>query len=79
MDMFTFQQNRVQFPPEKLVEYVGHYVAWSPDGTHILADHSDQVALEKIIQEAGYNPSDIVISFVPNPDESNGGGGSLTS
>src|SRR4051794_10408609 len=41
MDMQQFLTNRAQFPPEELAKYAGKYVAWSPDGTQIVASDED--------------------------------------
>lgn len=79
MDMHVFQLNRAKFPPERLAQYTGQYVAWSPDGTDILASDRDPIALEAAVRETGHLPSEIVISFVPDANESIVGGGSLTT
>jgi hypothetical protein len=47
MDIQLFQKNRQQFPPEQLAKYSGRYVAWSPDGTRILASDGDELQLAK--------------------------------
>jgi hypothetical protein len=75
VDIQRFLKNRNQFPPEELAKYEGKYVAWSPDGTHILARDEDELRLATAIRAAGHNSSEILIAFVPAPDEILLGGG----
>lgn len=75
MDMQLFQKNRQQFPPEELARYAGKFVAWSPDGTQILACDADELRLCNTIRDASYDSADILIAFVPVEDEILLGGG----
>jgi hypothetical protein len=75
MDMQRFLKNRSQFPPEELAKYAGQYVAWSPNGTTILASDEDEVRLDATIDDAGYDAAEVLVSFVPYPDEVILGGG----
>lgn len=75
MDMQDFVKNRRAFPPEKLARYAGQYVAWSPDGTTILTSDEDEIRLDAMIKAAGYDPAEVLVSFVPLPDEVVLGGG----
>jgi hypothetical protein len=75
MDMYTLLKNRLAFPPEELAKYANKYVAWSPDGTGIIASDADDRRLNELISELGYNPSEILVSSVPDPDEIILGGG----
>jgi hypothetical protein len=77
MDMQEFLKNRRQFPPEELEKYSGRYVAWSPDGTRIIASDDDQIRLDTTIRDLGYDPAEVLVSSVPYPDEVILGGGSL--
>jgi hypothetical protein len=78
MDMQTFIRNRSRFPVEELALYAGKYVAWSADGTRILASDKDQVRLDQALQVAGHDTAEVLVSFMPHPDEVilGGGGGS---
>jgi hypothetical protein len=77
MDMQQWLRNRQQFPPKELMKYVGKYVAWSPDGTRVIASDVDEVSLDRIVRAAGHDPAEVLVSFVPDPDEVIlGGGGS---
>ena len=75
MDMQQFLKNRYAFPPEELARYAGKYVAWGPDGTHILASNEDELELVKTVRAAGHNSAEILIAFVPAEDEVLLGGG----
>lgn len=74
MDMRTFIENRRRFPPDQLLPYAGKYIAWSPDGTRIIAYDEDEIRLDAIIRAAGYDPGEIVVSSVPADDTILGGG-----
>jgi hypothetical protein len=41
MDTQRFLTNRSWFPLEELARYAGQYIAWSPDGTEVLASDAD--------------------------------------
>jgi hypothetical protein len=70
-----FQSNRQRFPAQELAKYAGKFVAWSPEGTRILAGDEDELRLANAIRDAGYNSAEILISFVPAGDEILLGGG----
>jgi len=67
--MALFIANRQRFPPEEMLQYAKQYVAWSPEGTHILASGKDPIKLKGIVRDLGYDPADVCISFVPDPNE----------
>ena len=74
MDMQQLIRNRSQFPPEELARYVGQYVAFSPDGTRIIASDTDLGRLDAKIKAAGYDPTETLMSAVPAEDVILGGG-----
>ena len=41
IEINKFRRNQSQFPREELQKHNGQYVAWSDDGTRILAAHAD--------------------------------------
>lgn len=78
MNMQEFLRNRLQFPLDELGKHAGKYVAWSPDGASIVASDDDEVRLDARIKADGYDPADVLITFVPFPDEVVlGGGGTI--
>ncbi|MBI1914064.1 MAG: hypothetical protein HYS12_04915 [Planctomycetes bacterium] len=77
MDMQQLLRNRQRFPPEELARYVGQYVAFSPDGTRIVASDEDLARLDAKIKAAGYDPAETLVSAVPAEDVILGGGGTI--
>ena len=75
MDMQKYLKNRQQFPPEELEKYAGKYVAWSPDGTRIIASDDDYAKVAQAVDASGYDPAEIVMEPIPFPDEVVLGGG----
>jgi hypothetical protein len=75
MDMKVFQSNRQRFPAEELARYAGQFVAWSADGTRILASDRDELRLVNALPEAGLSSAETLIAFVPAEDEILLGGG----
>jgi hypothetical protein len=68
-DLSSFRENKNKFPPEELARYVGQHVAWSPDGTRILASGDSMSAVDEQLQAAGIDPSMVVFDFVFPPDQ----------
>ena len=77
MDTSVFLRNRHQFPNDELDKYAGQYVAWSPDGTKIIAGNADPIRLIAEIDAAGYDHEQTLIESIPLPDEVILGGGFL--
>jgi hypothetical protein len=69
MDVQEYLKNRHQFPHEELARHAGHYVAWSPDGSQILASDDDPGRVIEAVKALGYDPGETVISYVPPVDE----------
>ena len=69
MDMQLYLHNRRQFPYDALEKYAGQHVAWSPDGTRIIASAEDPLNLVNAIDALGFDASEVVIEPVPFPDE----------
>jgi hypothetical protein len=66
-----FFENQDKFPPEELLKYGGQHVAWSWDGTRILASAEDDAGLDQKLREAGIDPSRVVHGYVDDPNVSN--------
>lgn len=67
-DLSHYEENRSKFPLDELAKYSGKHIAFSPDGTRIVAsgDSFDEV-VEKL-QAAGIHLSQVVHSDIDGPD-----------
>src|SRR5260370_12843668 len=63
-DGWLFSVNVNKFPREELVKYCGRFVAWSMDGTRILASGGDYVEVDRNLKAAGFDPSKVVHDYV---------------
>jgi hypothetical protein len=57
-------ENWRTFPPEQLAEYAGQHVAYSLDGTRIVASGVDEQTLAQQLQAAGIEPSQVIYGYV---------------
>lgn len=76
--MKVFLKNREEFPEEELMKYAGQWIAWSPDGTAIIA-HSPESdsAVHHTIVAKGYDPGQCCVSYVDWADVADLGGALL--
>jgi hypothetical protein len=68
-DLRLYTENRRRFPAEQLVPYHGKFVAWSPDGTRILASGAERKEVWQQLEEAGLDPSQVVNDYIDPPEE----------
>ncbi len=66
--MCQSNKNRLAFPPEEVFQYRGQYIAWSPDGSRIIASDEDFLKLDDTVKALGYDPSKVVYEPVPDGD-----------
>ncbi len=69
IDLDTFRRNQSRFPREQLEKVNGQYVAWSLDGTAILASDPDPIRLDEAIRAAGHNPAEILVTRIALPED----------
>jgi hypothetical protein len=69
IDIDEFRRNQSRFPQVELEKFNGEYVAWSPDGTRILAAHVDPSQVDALLSAAGYDPAEILVCLVAVPEE----------
>jgi hypothetical protein len=60
--------NRTMFPLEELAKYSGQWVAWSPDGTRVVAHATEPSALDDLIRAGGEDPEQCVVEGIPAGD-----------
>ena len=70
-DFATFHENNSKVPPEVFLAHAGQYVAWSLDGSRILASGPDRETLDRRLEEAGIGYSEVVHGYIDEPDVSN--------
>jgi hypothetical protein len=68
VDTAVFDQNRSRFPPEDLLPYAGHHIAWNADGTRVLASGRDMDEVDNKVIAAGIAPDQVVFDFIDPPD-----------
>ncbi len=73
-DRQRFLANRSAFPLAELASYAGQWIAWSPDGSRIVAHSQDLEALDGLVLKAGNDPEECVIEGIPAQDTVIGGG-----
>ncbi len=69
IDLVQFDRNRRQIPWDQLAPYAGQNVAFSADGTRVVAAGLGHAALAKRLDELGIDSSSVVWSYIPPPDE----------
>jgi hypothetical protein len=63
-----FLQNQREFPADELLRYQGQHIAWSWDGSQILAADADRRALDQKLRDAGIDPLQVIHDFVEDPN-----------
>jgi hypothetical protein len=61
-----FDENRAKFPVQQLAPYIGQTVAWSLDGSRIIAAGADYRALSRKLHALGEDPSRVVFEDIPS-------------
>jgi hypothetical protein len=68
MNMQEFLKNRAAFPLAELAKHRGEWVAWSPDGTRLVATSRNPDVLDDLIRAAGEDPETCPITGIPDSD-----------
>jgi hypothetical protein len=69
-DYLTFEENQRRFPQDELLKYTNQNIAWSIDGTRILASGKDLAEVEDKLVAMGIDPGKVVFDWIPDPDVS---------
>jgi hypothetical protein len=68
-DGALFNENLNKIPFEELLPHAGRRVAWSMDGTRVLASGHDDAELLQALAALGIQPDEVVWGYVPGEDE----------
>ncbi len=68
-DVGCFDENRSKFPAEQLLAYAGQHVAWTPDGTCILAFGATREEVDNKLESIGIHFSQVVHDYIDPPLE----------
>jgi hypothetical protein len=66
--MREYLKNRVAFPQSELAKHRAESIAWSPDGTRIVAASRNPDALDDLVRLAGEDPENCPIEGIPDTD-----------
>ena len=69
-DLSKFHQNRQTFSLDELAKHAGKHVAFSPDGTRIVASADTEEELDAALNAAGVPCSQVVYSYIYPSDMS---------
>ncbi len=59
-----FFENKEKVKPEDLVSYAGQHIAWSWDGSRIVASDPDPVELRRKVVKAGHDTHHVVYAYI---------------
>jgi hypothetical protein len=60
--------NRARFDPALLAQYEGELIAWSRDGTRIIAHAKDDETVYRLLDEAGEDPGLCLVEYIGDDD-----------
>jgi hypothetical protein len=63
-DVDEYDRNRAKFTREQLLPYDGMWVAFSSDGSRLIAGHHDGLELKRLIEAAGFDTGDVWLESV---------------
>jgi hypothetical protein len=70
-----FLERRAAIPAEALARHAGRWIAWSPDGSRLVAEADAPEDLDDRIRAAGEDPERCVVEGIPEADALLGGEG----
>jgi hypothetical protein len=70
IDWKVFHQNCASFPLEEQARYAGQWVAFSFDGTHVVASSDESWdAVREILRSRGEDPNEYLIDYFAGPGD----------
>jgi hypothetical protein len=73
MNMQEYLKNRIAYPLDDLAKHRGEWIAWSPDGTRVVAASRNPETLDELVRAAGEDPEECAIEGIPDADSVFGG------
>jgi hypothetical protein len=64
----SYLNSRGNIRPQDLLPYAGQWVAWSADGTQIVAHHDDLVVVAERVLAAGIDSQDVILEWLPTEE-----------
>ena len=64
LDLVLFEQNRSRISADQVLPYAGKFVAWSADGTRIVASAEDRAGLYTGVESAGFPVDQVVFDYI---------------
>jgi hypothetical protein len=64
-DRAVYVANRAKFTAQQLAPYQGQWIAWSNDGSRIVAHHEDLLEVARQVENSGLNSDDVVLDLQP--------------
>jgi hypothetical protein len=64
VDRQVYVDNRSKFMPEDLLPYAGQWVAWSADGSRIVAHNADLGQVVREVERAGLQRDEVVFDHL---------------
>ena len=78
MNTRQFQGNRAAFPAGELAKYRGQWIAFSGDGQRIVGSAADLERLEEELAALGEDPQQVLLEYIPGPEDDISLGGAET-
>lgn len=67
-DRWVYVENRRKFPRDEQRKYAGQWLAWSADGSQIVAHHPDLVEAARMVEVAGIDRLDVIFDWEPEEE-----------
>ena len=64
-DRKVYVGNRAKYKPEDLLPYADQWVAWSADGSRIVAHHAELAEVARQVAALGLEREDVIFDHLP--------------
>jgi len=68
MNHRDYRENRARFSQQELSLYRGQWVAFSMDGTRVIASHPDLSQLDDLVRANGETPEHVALEHIGNDE-----------